>query len=133
MTVTDFVTQYSWLLSEELNTTPERAAAIFLEIFDKTTPDLRAVCHAIIGVEDKLHCSRETSKAIRNLFRRNHETTPEMMLEVGGEKLDEKVGIMTLKERRGSLGGGLAIWKRIFGGLFREMFGKKKKGKEWEE
>ncbi|KAH8153707.1 uncharacterized protein LAJ45_02520 [Morchella importuna] len=135
MTVQDFVTQYSWLLSEELDTTPERAAAIFLEIFDKTTPDLRAVCHAIIGVEDKLRCSRETSKAIRHLFKRNHEVTPETMLEIGGDKLDEKVGSATLKGRKEGLGGGVAIWKRIFGGLFREMFGKKKKGKgkEWEQ
>jgi hypothetical protein len=129
--VTDFIKQYSWLLSEELNTTPDRAAAIFLEIFDKTTPDMRAVCHALIGMEEKLHCSRETSKALRHLFKRNHETTPETMLEIAGEQLEEKVGTMTLTGRKG-LGGGFAIWGRIFGGLFRQMFGKKK-GKEWEE
>lgn len=132
-TVTDFINQYSWLLAEELNTTPDRAAAIFLEIFDKTTPDMRAVCHALVGMEEKLHCSRETSKALRTLFKKNHETTPEVMLEVGGENLDEKVGISTLKDRRRELGGGAAIWRRIFGGLFKEMFGKKKKGKGWQE
>lgn len=131
--MTDFIKQYSWLLAEELNTTPDRAAAIFLEIFDKTTPDMRAVCHALVGMEEKLHCSRETSKALRTLFRKNHETTPEVMLEVGGENLDEKVGISTLKDRRRELGGGAAMWKRIFGGLFREMFGKKKKDKGWQE
>lgn len=128
--VTDFIKQYSWLLSEELNTTPEKAAAIFLEIFDKTTPDMRAVCHAIVGMEEKLHCSRETSKALRNLFKRNHETTPETMLEIGGEDLEDKIGIMTLKGRRRGLGGGFAIWGRIFGGLFKQMFGRKKKDKE---
>lgn len=132
-TVTDFINQYSWLLAEELNTTPDRAAAIFLEIFDKTTPDLRAVCHALVGMEEKLHCSRETSKALRFLFRKNHETTPEKMLEIGGENLDEKVGTSTLKERRRDLSGSVAIWRRIFGGLFREVFGNKKKSREWEK
>lgn len=84
-------------------------------------------------MEEKLHCSHETTKAVRNLFKRNHETTPEVMLEAGGEKLDQKIGNMTLKGRERSLGGGFAIWRRIFGGLFKEIFGKKKKGKEWEE
>lgn len=83
-------------------------------------------------MEEKLNCSRETSKAIRALFRRNHEYTPEMMLEIGGENLDVKVGKDTLKGRRRKFGPAEA-WKRIFKALWGKAIGGEGKRKKWED
>ncbi|KAL7267784.1 hypothetical protein RUND412_009616 [Rhizina undulata] len=127
-----FIRQYAWVLAEELGTTEETAVKVFEEVFDKCTPNMASVCHAIIGMEEKLECSEEIGRAVRRLFRRNHECTPEELLGGREEVLDEKVGVGTLRGVKRRFGK-RALWRRVFKGIFWSVFGKaegKGKGKE---
>jgi len=122
-----FITQYSWLLGEELSTTPEKAAAIFYEIFERTTPSVGAVCHAVAGMEKKLHCSPETSRAVKRLFKNNHGVDPQWALKNWEDmKLDEKVGPELMKGRKIKVVGWWAVWRV----LWRKVFTEKEKEKD---
>lgn len=107
MPVSAFVTQHAWLLGDELGLPPAAAQALFLEIFDATTPTMLEAAIAVTGMQEKLGCSPQVAVAIASLWTKNQGLSPHRAVaewEGGDERGAAKVQVQVLRRRRKRVG-----------------------------
>lgn len=107
MSVSAFVTQHAWLLGDELGLPPAAAQALFLEIFEATTPTMLDAAIAVTGMQEKLGCSPQIAAAVARLWTKNQGMSPHRAVaewEGGDERGAAKVQVEVLKRRRKRVG-----------------------------